>query len=46
MSNEVSVLLAFCEGQHDVAFVSNVMKHFFGFKREKWKFSEYPAPFN
>jgi len=43
---KVKALLVFCEGPHDVAFVRLVMKHFFGFERVEWKFSEYPAPFN
>lgn len=46
MSQEVKVLLVFCEGPHDVAFVSQVIKVFFDFKRVTWKFSEFPAPFN
>jgi hypothetical protein len=46
MSREVKVLLVFCEGSHDVAFVSQVMKSFFNFNRVTWKFSQYPAPFN
>lgn len=46
MNQGVKVLLVFCEGPHDVAFVSQVIKIFFDFKRVTWKFSEFPAPFN
>lgn len=46
MIKEIKVLIVFCEGQHDVAFVSKVMRDFFGFSRVNWKFSEYPSPFN
>ena len=46
MTKEIKALMVFCEGQHDVAFVSKVMRNFFGFSRVSWKFSEYPSPFN
>jgi hypothetical protein len=46
MSQNAQVLLVFCEGPHDVAFVSQVIKFFFEFERVAWKFSEFPAPFN
>lgn len=43
---EIKSLLIFCEGAHDVAFVQQVLKLCLGFKKVKWKFSEYPTPFN
>lgn len=46
MTREVRVLLAFCEGPHDVAFLRRVLKHCLGFTRVEWKFSEFPSPFN
>jgi len=46
MTREVSALLVFCEGPHDVAFVRRVLKHCLGFTRVEWKFSEFPAPLN
>jgi hypothetical protein len=46
MKQDVKALLVFCEGPHDVAFVSLIMKSFFSFNKVTWRFSEYPAPFN
>ena len=46
MTTDVSALLVFCEGPHDVAFVRLILKNIFGFKVVNWKFSEFPAPFN
>ncbi|MDD5754695.1 MAG: hypothetical protein PHN45_08100 [Methylococcales bacterium] len=42
----ISSLLIFCEGAHDVAFVQQVLKLCLGFKKVEWKFSEYPTPFD
>lgn len=44
--SEVKALLVFCEGSHDIAFVQQVLKLCLGFHFVKWKFSEYPSPFN
>lgn len=46
MSTAVDILVVFCEGPHDVAFVSKVMTHCLDFKKPKpaWVFSEYPSP--
>jgi len=46
MNGEVTALLAFCEGPHDVAFVRRVLRCSLGFRRVEWPFSEFPAPFN
>jgi hypothetical protein len=46
VTREVTALLVFCEGPHDVAFVRRVLKHCLGFERVEWKFSEFPSPFN
>jgi hypothetical protein len=46
MSAEVTAVLAFCEGPHDVAFVRRVLRQSVGFERVEWRFSEFPAPFN
>jgi hypothetical protein len=46
MIGEVTALLAFCEGPHDVAFVRRVLRHNLGFEKVEWRFSEFPAPFN
>lgn len=46
MSKDVSVIIAFCEGPHDTAFVRMVLKHLNGFSVSKLKFSEMPAPFD
>jgi hypothetical protein len=47
MSIEVNALLCFCEGAHDVAFVSAILNKIMGFKiKEKIKFSDLPSPFN
>lgn len=43
---EKKALLVFCEGAHDVAFVRQVFKLFFGIDKVEWKFSQYPSPFN
>ncbi len=37
---DIKTLLVFCEGPHDVAFTRHVFKHFFGARRQDWKFSE------
>ena len=47
MIPEVNLLLVFCEGPNDTAFVRMVMNKLIGFNRmEQLKFSEMPAPFN
>jgi hypothetical protein len=46
MNGEVTALLAFCEGPHDVAFVRRVLRYGLGFEKVEWTFSEFPAPFN
>jgi hypothetical protein len=38
-------LLVFCEGAHDVAYVSRVLKVLFHAKQENLRFSELPSPF-
>lgn len=43
MNGEVTALLAFCEGPHDVAFVRRVLRHNLGFEKVEWRFSEFPA---
>lgn len=45
-SKPVRTLFLFCEGPHDIEFVSKVMKHCLSFSKVEWKFSEYPAPLN
>jgi hypothetical protein len=44
--SEVKAILVFCEGSHDIAFVQKVLTLCLGFKKRRWKFSEYPSPFN
>ena len=44
--DEVTALIVFCEGPHDVAFCRLVFKYCFGIEKVDWKFSEYPAPLN
>lgn len=44
--SDIKALLVFCEGSHDVAFVQQVLKLCLGFQKVKWKFREYPSPFN
>lgn len=46
MSSSVKALLVFCEGPHDAAFVRMVFRKIMGFRIERLKFSEMPAPFN
>ncbi|MBF0629690.1 MAG: hypothetical protein HQL89_01710 [Magnetococcales bacterium] len=46
MNEEINVLLVFCEGPHDSAFVRLVFRKIMDYKIEKMKFSEMPAPFN
>ncbi|MBF0181753.1 MAG: hypothetical protein HQM03_17175 [Magnetococcales bacterium] len=46
MSDEVNVLLIFCEGPHDSAFVKMVFDLIMGFGNKKLKFSEMPSPFD
>lgn len=43
---ETNGLFIFCEGPHDVAFCSLVLKYFFDLKTVHLKFSEYPFPLN
>lgn len=44
---ETKALVIFCEGAHDIAYVSQIMKHCFGYKQILGrKFDAYPAPFN
>jgi len=44
VSTATKVLIVFCEGPHDIAFVGKVMRHCLGFEKVGWKFSEYPSP--
>lgn len=46
MSDSAKVLVVFCEGAHDVSFLSQVFKHCLAFKRTSLKLSEFPAPFD
>lgn len=46
MSDEVKILVIFCEGAHDVTFVYKMFENCLSFKSSKLKFSEYPFPFN
>ncbi len=46
MTIPVKVLLAFCEGPHDSAFVRMVLKKVMGYRVESLKFSEMPSPFH
>lgn len=46
MTQEVTALLAFCEGTHDLAFVRRVLRSRLGFEKVDWQFSEFPAPVN
>lgn len=39
-------LVIFCEGTHDVAFLSQAFRHCLGFERAALKFSQLPSPFN
>jgi hypothetical protein len=43
---KINALIIFCEGPHDVAFCSLVFKNCFKIEIVKWKFSQYPYPFN
>lgn len=47
MTENVKTRVVFCEGAHDVSFISQVFKHCLGFKRNtSLKLAEFPAPFN
>lgn len=46
MTSEVTALLTFCEGAHDVAFVRRVLRSCLGFRQVNWRFSQFPSPFN
>ncbi|WP_295586748.1 hypothetical protein [uncultured Lamprocystis sp.] len=46
MTKEVTALLAFCEGAHEVAFLQRLLKARFEFEKVVWRFSEFPSPFN
>lgn len=46
MTREVTALLVFCEGKHEVAFMHRLLRKCLGFGDVKGSFSEYPSPFN
>lgn len=46
MTSEVTALLCFCEGAHDLAFVRRALRHCLGFEKADRPFSALPAPFN
>jgi len=46
MTRDVTALLAFCDGPHDVAFVRRVLRSCLKFQKVEWRFSDFPAPFN
>jgi len=46
MTRDVTALLAFCEGSHDVAFVRRVLRSCLNFEKVDWRFSEFPSPLN
>ncbi len=44
-TNKLKALVVFCEGAHDIAFLSKILWGM-GFKPDKRKLPEYPAPFS
>ena len=46
MTREVTALLVFCEGNHEVAFMHRLLRKCLGFGNVPCSFSEYPSPFN
>lgn len=46
MTREVTALLVFCEGKHEVAFMHRLLRKCLGFGDVRTSFSEYPSPFN
>lgn len=47
MTDTARVLAVFCEGAHDIAFISRVLKYCMGFKRDQTlRINEFPAPFD
>lgn len=45
MTREVTALLVFCEGKHEVAFMHRLLTKCLGFSDVQYSFSEYPSPF-